>query len=165
MIEYDLFHLFSIIFRGLCSGLVPGVAILTFLCKTWKWLEFWKPYWISLKKERSVCERQNKHKKKNHTNVKACWNREIETGISIHKPFNGIQNAAKGRMKDGQSGTEIEAQQKKGGCYLNRLCQISDYTLNSRSKLNQYSSFCHFKNHAKTWLELKCKCPCWYMRR
>jgi len=51
----------------------------------------------------------------------------------------------KDEWKMDKDGTEIEARQKKGGCYLNRLCQISDYTLNSRSKLNQYSSFCHFK--------------------
>lgn len=42
-------------------------------------------------------------------------------------------------------GLKQKPDEKKGGCYLNRLCQISDYTLNSRSKLNQYSSFCHFK--------------------
>lgn len=113
-----------------------------------------------------MCVRE---KEQTHTciNAKAYYNSQAQTRISIHKPFNGLQNAAKGRMKDGQSGNEIETAPQKG-CYLNTASQISesDYTPNSRSKLNQQSSFCHFKrhSHAKTWTELKRKYPRRYAR-
>lgn len=84
-----------------------------------------------------MCVRE---KEQTHTciNAKAYYNSQAQTRISIHKPFNGLQNAAKGRMKDGQSGNEIETALQKG-CYLNTASQISesDYTPNSRSKLNQ----------------------------
>lgn len=55
---YDWIRFVSLVFNyylGLCSGLVPSVKILTFLCKTCKWLEFWKSCRVSLKNRENLC--------------------------------------------------------------------------------------------------------------